>query len=214
VNDSTRHGFVTLLQGATLALALLIASTSHAQAIAGKIQLGLGLGLISYVNTSQSLELDGVDEVELSTTSFGTLESSTIRLGYGVSDEIVLSLDLSASLQTQSQDDTEDATVTALSLAPVASYVFPGSSVRPFLLGSVGVITASTESGDIESSTTVFGLTGGVGIHWFATEIPALPLQLLDRDVSGGCKPSSCAGQEDGLPKGHRWTDRRVPADR
>jgi hypothetical protein len=86
----------------------------------------------------------------------------------------VLSLDLSASLQTQSQDDTEDATVTALSLAPVASYVFPGSSVRPFLLGSVGVITASTESGDIESSTTVFGLTGGVGIHWFATESVSL----------------------------------------
>jgi hypothetical protein len=77
VNDSTRHGFVTMLQGATLALALLIASTSHAQAIAGKIQLGLGLGLISYVNTSQSLELDGVDEVELSTTSFALGDGGT-----------------------------------------------------------------------------------------------------------------------------------------
>jgi hypothetical protein len=75
VNDSTRHGFVTLLQGATLALAVLFASASHAQAIAGKTQLGLGL--ISYVNTSQSVELDGVDDVELSTTSFALGDGGT-----------------------------------------------------------------------------------------------------------------------------------------
>lgn len=154
--------------------ALLLASTAQAQNIEGKTQIGLGLGLASYIKTTSSADLPGVDDVEVTTTGFGTLESSTIRLGYGVRDDVVLSIDVSASLQTQSQDDTDQITATTISLAPTASYVFSGATVRPFLLGSVGIIAASTESGDVESSTTVFGFSGGIGLHWFATESVSL----------------------------------------
>lgn len=46
--------------------------------------------------------------------------------------------------------------------------------MRPFLLASAGIISTSSDTGDIEISSTLFGVTGGVGIHWFATESVSL----------------------------------------
>ncbi len=173
-----RQSTVKTLQLAALPFIALLSSTSHAQEIAGKTQLGLGLGLLSFAKGTAKLDVAGADDVETTSTSFGTLESSTVTLGYGVTNHFVIGVDLTASFETQSQDDSDDISGTELSIAPVASYVFAGATLRPFLSASIGVATGSTDSGDVETSTTAFGFSGAVGVHCFATESVSLSPSL------------------------------------
>jgi hypothetical protein len=147
--------------------------------IGGKTQLGLGLGLLSFTKTTTDPDSDAVDEIETTSTSFGTLESSTVTLGYGVSNHFVIGVDVAATFETRSQDNTDDVTTTGFSVAPVASYVFSGSTLRPFLSASVGVATASSDLGDVETTTTVFGLILATKSDAEATAAQLRPEHLL-----------------------------------
>jgi hypothetical protein len=138
--------------------------------ISNKTQFALGVGVLSFTTTTIDLDVPGVADRDITDTSFGTLDSSSVGIGYAVSDGVVLGAEISASYEKQSAEDVDDTTASSVVLAPTVQYYFPGETARVFLGGSVGLVLGGSDDGDVETSSTAVGLVGAVGVAWFATE--------------------------------------------
>lgn len=185
------HGPRNAVVALTLVLGTLAARTSGAQEIAGKTELALSVGLISFSSATTKIDGAGAEEQDRSNTGFGTMESGTVFLGYGLSDSIVVGAGLSASYEKNSSEDTDDVTSTELAFTPTLKYLFPGAAVRPFASLGVGLALLGADDGTNEVSTTAFGLIGGFGISWFAAEALTLSPSISLGYVSGSASADS-----------------------
>lgn len=146
------------------------ARTASAHDIAHKTQFALGIGILSFTTTTVDFDVPGVSDQDITDTSFGTLDSSSVGLGFALSNSVVIGADISASYEKQSAEDIDDTSESAVVLAPTIQYYFPGESARVFLGGSVGLVLGSSDDGDVKMTSTAVGLVGAVGVAWFATE--------------------------------------------
>jgi hypothetical protein len=113
-------------------------------------------------------------ELETTTTNAGLYAGSFgVGLAYAFSPSGVIGARLLHSSSTSNiAGDTVPATSnTHFTLLPYGEYVFMGgSTVQPFVSGSIGLQTGSSESGEIENSSSAFVLGFSAGLHLFPTE--------------------------------------------
>jgi outer membrane protein with beta-barrel domain len=144
--------------------------SAFADEISYKTQFSLGVGILSFTTSTVDFDVAGVSDQEVTDTAFGTLDSSSVGFGYAMSDSIVLGASISASYQKQSAEDVDDSSGGSVALTPTIQYYFPGQSARVFVGAGLGLVLGSTDDGDVKTSSTAVGLTGTVGVAWFATE--------------------------------------------
>jgi hypothetical protein len=113
-------------------------------------------------------------ELETTTTNAGLYAGSFgVGLAYAFSPNGVIGARLLHSSSTSNiAGDTVPATSnTHFTLLPYGEYVFMGgSTVQPFVSGSIGLQTGSSEAGEIENSSSAFVLGFSAGLHLFPTD--------------------------------------------
>jgi hypothetical protein len=113
-------------------------------------------------------------ELETTNTNAGLYAGSFgVGLAYAFSPSGVFGARLlHSSSSSNIAGDTVPATSnTHFTLLPYGEYVFMGgSTVQPFVSGSIGLQTGSSESGEIENSSSAFVLGFSAGLHLFPTD--------------------------------------------
>lgn len=140
------------------------------------MNLALGIGLVSYEKVTVELDVPGIGGAEsnVETVGIGTLASSTVSIGYGVSNEVVVGGSVRASRVATNPDGGTETSESVFALGPFLQYVFPGSIARPYMGLGVGLGIASTDDGvnTIDETDIVFGV--GAGVSFFLTDSVSL----------------------------------------
>lgn len=170
----------------------LMSGTAQAQVTAGALQLGLGTDVVTYTDASATVRYPaplGDIAGESKTTRWGFASRNGVNLegGYGLGDSIVLGGLLGIGSWSE-ELSTKRGAVTAqgntntnfdLFIAPKFDYMFlPGTSIRPFVGGAIGVqyfsqkVENPQNNGAVEvtkSSATGLALMPRVGVRFFLT---------------------------------------------
>lgn len=143
---------------------------SQAQISKGNFMLGGGIGF-SATNSSTSLENDGVEE-DLGETSTTSLEF-TPRIGYFAADNFAFGVQMDVDFTSADTEADETNTASSLLVGPFFRYYIPfgelGDKALFFELNSGFGGTQVTE-GDVDVSTSVFGVGVGPGFTIFSNE--------------------------------------------
>jgi hypothetical protein len=148
-------------------------ATSNAQSTEGAFQLGLSTALLSYTNTTTTVEAGGLEvDVDSSTTNWGVRNPVAAELGYGITDSLVLGgfLQLggeSSTVEPEGGEESESSEFELL-LGPKLDFMLsPGQEVRPFFGAMAGLLMGSADDEASETSVTGFQLLGRVGLRAF-----------------------------------------------
>lgn len=149
-----------------------MASTVGAQRSQDKFQLGLGMPLFAYVDTTLENDDSGL-ELDQTVVSWGVYNAPLLELGYGAGAGLVVGGLVQFGGESYSVDGSDESlSVMRLFLAPKFDYMFSaGEPLRPFLGVAAGVVhsSASIEDG-VEGSSTGFAVMGRAGLRYFAAE--------------------------------------------
>jgi hypothetical protein len=164
----------------TLTALVAFPSLALAQNIQGAFQLGLGTSLVNYSKDSLDIQTPVTDtNIDNSRTNWGFNEKNGVALegGYGLTDSLVFGGLVNLGGNSETMDwGTDQATTSTfnLFLAPKLDYLFmPGSTLRPFIGGALGLSVQTMDSpdsflGNTNTSLWGLGLLARVGVKWFA----------------------------------------------
>ena len=160
------------------AVGVALPATARAQTTDGALHLGLSTSVVEYTSLSGEYEWGALQtDVEASNTSWGFRENGVmLDVGYGLTDSIVLGGFISVGGDSDSVElvdvpgaEEQEESHFGLALGPRFDFMFmPGEKLRPYLTASIGLVTASSDVDDVETSLTGFQMQGGVGLRWFA----------------------------------------------
>ncbi len=181
------------------ALAFLDPAAAQAQEVDGAFRFQLSSDVFATEKlTITPKEGDG-DEIEGSWSGMTLGSGIGASLGFAANESLVLALNLGMSTETTTIDDLDQKEErTIVRLLPRAEYLFGSGTVRPYLLGTMGMRSVSTTSGDWESTSSGFVYGAGFGVHVFAAEhITFSPeIALLGMSGSGSIPGATTSGIE------------------
>lgn len=171
-------------------------SGASAQSIAGKAQLGLDVGILSY--THVALENNDTNtDTSVNSVGFGMLESGMMRGGYMIGEHFLIGGLVELSYKNVSPEDSDDSSDVDVNMAVMTEYIFSGRAIRPFVGVNAGVGFSGEESGNTSTSTVAFVSTLRGGIHAFLTDSVSLDPSAEFGLVVGGSTIDSGASETD-----------------
>ncbi len=152
-------------------------TTVAVERVRHKAQLGLSVGLLSYASRSVKEAAPGATKSTESTTDVGTFDSSSITVGYGVTDSVIVSGELGVSYQTQSAAASSGTSHQSdFTLAPAVDYLFPRTPL--FVGASFSFEALSTDDRISSQMDLLYGISARIGAHAFITDSVSLDPQL------------------------------------
>ncbi len=167
-------------------LAFLDPASARAQEVDGAFRFQLSSDVFATEKLTITPKEDLRGEVEGTWTGLTLGSGIGASLGFAANENLVLALNLGMSSETTTIDDFDQKEErTIVRLLPRAEWLFGSGAARPYLLGTMGMRSVSTTSGDWESTSSGFVYGAGFGVHLFAAEHVTFSPEIAFLGMSG-----------------------------